>query len=111
MLKDSVKLTGAEISANCMPAGKSTPFVHTHKRNEEIYLFTRGKGLFWLDGDVLDVREGTVVRIDPAGQRCIKADDSEDLCYFCIQVDANSLVQVAREDGVPVDAKPTWTQA
>ena len=108
MLKDSMNLTGAEISANCIPAGKSTPFVHAHKRNEEIYLFTGGKGLFWLDGTVLDVREGTAVRVAPAGQRCLKADDSEDLCYFCIQVEANSLVQATREDGLHVDVKPTW---
>lgn len=111
MLKDSMKLTGAEISANCIPAGKSTPFVHAHKRNEEIYLFTAGKGLFWLDGNVLEVREGTAVKVAPAGQRCIKADESENLCYFCIQVDANSLVQATREDGVLVDIKPTWERS
>lgn len=108
MLKDSMSLTGAEISANCIPAGKSSPFVHAHKRNEEIYLFTSGKGLFWLDGTVLEVREGTAVKVSPAGQRSLKADDSEDLCYFCIQVDANSLVQATRDDGVLVDVKPTW---
>jgi len=111
MLKDSMNLTGAEISANCIPAGKSTPFVHSHKRNEEIYLFTGGKGLFWLDGTVLDVREGTAVKVSPAGQRCLKADDSEDLCYFCIQVDANSLVQSTRDDGVLVDVKPNWERS
>ena len=108
MLKDSLKLTGAEISANCMPAGKSTPFVHSHKRNEEIYLFTSGKGLFWLDGNILEVREGAAVRVAPAGQRCIKADTGADLCYFCIQVEANSLVQATRDDGVLVDVLPTW---
>ena len=111
MLKDTMNLTGAEISANCIPAGKSSPFVHAHKRNEEIYLFTRGKGLFWLDGNVLEVREGTAVKVDPAGQRAIKADDSEALCYFCIQVDANSLVQATREDGLLVDVKPTWEKS
>ena len=111
MLKDSMKLSGAEISANCIPAGKSTPFVHSHKRNEEIYLFTGGKGLFWLDGTILEVREGTAVKVAPAGQRCLKADVSEDLCYFCIQVEANSLVQATREDGVHVDIKPTWERS
>ena len=111
MLKDSMNLTGAEISVNCIPAGKGSPFVHSHKRNEEIYLFTGGKGLFWLDGTVLEVREGTAVKVAPAGQRCLKADESEDLCYFCIQVEANSLVQATREDGVRVDVKPTWERS
>ncbi len=108
MLKDVMTLTGAEISVNCLPAGKSLPFVHSHKRNEEIYLFTGGKGKFWLDGTVLAVQEGTAVRVSPAGQRCIKADDAQDLQYYCIQVEANSLVQSTRQDGVLVDVKPDW---
>ena len=108
MLKDEMMLTGAEISVNRLGAGKSIPFVHSHKRNEEIYLFTGGKGKFWLDGAVLEVQEGTAVRVSPAGQRCLKADDARDLQYYCIQVEANSLVQSTRQDGVLVDVKPDW---
>ena len=52
VLRDTLSLTGAEISANRIPAGKASPFAHAHKRNEEIYLFTSGKGLFWLDGTI-----------------------------------------------------------
>ncbi|HCP95919.1 MAG TPA: cupin domain-containing protein, partial [Anaerovibrio sp.] len=36
-LHDSLQLTGAEISVNNLPAGASVPFVHYHKKNEEIY--------------------------------------------------------------------------
>ena len=108
MLKDPLSLTGAEISANRMQAGKSSPFAHAHKRNEEIYLFTEGKGLFWLDGDILHVKEGSAVRVSPATVRCIKADDNESLSYFCIQVDEGSLVQATREDGIRSDMKPEW---
>jgi mannose-6-phosphate isomerase-like protein (cupin superfamily) len=108
MLKDTLSLTGAEISANRMQAGKSSPFAHAHKRNEEIYLFTQGKGLFWLDGDILHVKEGSAVRVSPATIRCIKADDNESLSYFCIQVDEGSLVQATREDGIRSDIKPEW---
>jgi len=108
MLKDTLALTGAEISANHLPAGQATPHVHSHKRNEEIYLFTGGKGRFWLDGTVLDVKEGSAVRVSPAGVRCVKADDHEALSYFCIQVDAGSLVQATRQDGVLSDVKPQW---
>ncbi len=108
MLKDSLKLTGAEISANTLPAGQATPFVHFHKRNEEIYLFTGGKGSFWLDGDVLDVKEGSMVRVAPAGKRCIKADDNAALSFFCVQVDAGSLVQATRDDGIIAKEKAAW---
>jgi mannose-6-phosphate isomerase-like protein (cupin superfamily) len=108
MLKDTLSLTGAEISANRMPAGKSSPFAHAHKRNEEIYLFTEGKGLFWLDGEILHVKEGSAVRVSPATVRCLKADDNAALSYFCIQVDGGSLVQSTRDDGIRSDIKPEW---
>ena len=36
-LHDALKLTGAEISVNRLPAGAGVPFVHAHKNNEEIY--------------------------------------------------------------------------
>ena len=108
MLKDTLSLSGAEISANRMQAGKSSPFAHAHKRNEEIYLFTEGKGLFWLDGEILHVKEGSAVRVSPATVRCLKADDKVSLSYFCIQVEEGSLVQATRDDGIRSDIKPEW---
>jgi mannose-6-phosphate isomerase-like protein (cupin superfamily) len=107
-MKDTLGLTGAEISANRLPAGKAGSFVHYHKRNEEIYIFTSGKGLFWLDGTILPVKEGTVVRVSPSCLRCLKAGDSDPLAYFCIQVDEGSLIQATREDGVRSDVQPVW---
>jgi mannose-6-phosphate isomerase-like protein (cupin superfamily) len=108
MLRDTLSLTGAEISANHMPAGKTRAFAHSHKRNEEIYLFTAGKGFFWLDGTIIPVREGSTVRVSPVCVRALKADESEPLSYFCIQVDAGSLVQATRADGIISDVKPQW---
>ena len=35
-LHDVLGLTGAEISINNLPAGAGVPFVHSHKKNEEI---------------------------------------------------------------------------
>lgn len=108
MLKDTLSLTGAEISANRMPPGKKSAFAHSHKRNEEIYLFTAGKGSFWLDGTIIPVQEGSVVRVSPVCVRALKADESESLSYFCIQVDEGSLVQASRGDGIISDVKPQW---
>ena len=108
ILKDTLSLSGAEISANRMQAGKSSPFAHAHKRNEEIYLFTEGKGLFWLDGEILHVKEGSAVRVSPATVRCLKSDDNVSLSYFCIQVEEGSLVQATRDDGIRSDIKPEW---
>jgi mannose-6-phosphate isomerase-like protein (cupin superfamily) len=107
-LKEILLLTGAEVSVNNLPAGKASPFAHAHKRNEEIYLFTSGKGIFWLDGEKLPVGEGSVVRIAPAGIRALKADDSAPLSYICVQVDEGSLKQATREDGIRFEITPEW---
>jgi len=100
-------LTGCEASLNRLPAGKSTPFVHAHKKNEELYIIVRGCGTFFVDGNEFPVQEGSVVRIDPAGERACKAGD-KGLDYICIQAQANSLTQATREDGFRGQMKASW---
>lgn len=107
-LKGELALTGAEISVNELPAGASVPFVHSHKRNEEVYIILKGKGQFYVDGDEFEVEEGSVIRVDPAGARCLRADDQMPIRYLCIQTEANSLVQFTQGDGVVLETKPTW---
>lgn len=107
-LNGELALTGSEVSINELPAGASVPFVHSHKRNEEVYVILKGKGRCYVDGDEFDVREGSVIRIDPAGARCFKADDQGPMRYICIQTEARSLVQFTENDGVLVDVKPSW---
>lgn len=98
-LHDSLKLTGCEVSFNQLPAGAAIPFVHKHKENEELYLVVKGSGEFFVDGEITPVKAGDCVRIDPEGERCIKAG-SEGLSYYCIQAKAGSLHQFTMSDGV-----------
>lgn len=105
---DELLLTGSEVSINELPPGVSVPFVHAHKRNEEVYIIVKGKGRFYVDGDEFEVEEGSVIRIDPAGARCITADIQSPIRFICIQTEAKSLVQFTRNDGIMVEAKPTW---
>jgi len=107
-LKEKLGLTGAEVSVNRLPAGTESSFSHAHKRNEEIYIFTSGTGMFWIDGDKIPVQTGSAVRIAPSGVRAIKADSSADLIYICIQADEGSLVQATREDGIRSEQRPDW---
>ena len=107
-LHNELALTGSEISINELPPGASVPFVHSHKRNEEVYIVVKGKGRFYADGDEFDVEEGSVVRVDPAGARCITADKQSPIRYICIQTEAKSLVQFTESDGVMLESKPTW---
>lgn len=107
MAGETLKLTGCEMSFNYTPAGKFTPFVHSHKLNEEVYIVLGGSGKFMVDGDEFAIREGSVVRVDPAGERAIKAEN-EDLIYICIQAQAGSLTQATQDDGVISDTKASW---
>lgn len=107
-LKEKLGLTGAEVSVNRLPAGAEIPFAHSHKRNEVIYIFISGKGLFWLDGVMHPIKEGTSIRVSPSCSRSIKADNTEGLTYLCIQVDEGSLVQATQDDGIISEEKPQW---
>ena len=57
-LHDKLSLTGAEISVNNLPAGAGVPFVHSHKKNEEIYIILSGQGKAVIDGETVELHTG-----------------------------------------------------
>lgn len=109
MAGNELGLTGCEISFNCTPAGQFTPFVHSHKLNEEVYIIISGKGEFKVDDEEFAIQEGSIIRVAPAAERAIKAG-AENLIYICMQAQANSLTQATNDDGVISDSKATWMQ-
>ena len=109
-LKDRLELTGMEVSLNQLPAGGSIPFYHTHRENEELYLFTGGRGQFQVDGQIFDVKEGTAIRVSPEGERTLRNNGTGDLFFIVIQVQAGSLKQWVMTDGVILDKPVTWQE-
>lgn len=109
-LHEAMSLTGAEVSLNNLPAGVSIPFVHAHTYNEELYVVLKGKGVFFVDGEEFAVAEGDCVRVDPQGQRCLKAADDSALRYLCIQTRRSSLQGYTMSDAQVSEefAKPSW---
>lgn len=107
MVGEELGLTGCEVSFNCTPAGGFVPFVHAHKLNEEVYVILAGSGTFMIDGEEFFVREGDVVRVDPAGERALKAGE-QGLTYLCIQAQAGSLAQATMDDAIMCDSKASW---
>lgn len=107
-LKDTLGLTGCEVSFNQLGAGQSSPFVHKHKQNEEVYLVLSGSGDFWLDGEIVPVNEGSCLKISPDVGRSIRASKDRALTWICIQAASNSLKQYTRTDGVILDTKTAW---
>ncbi len=102
-LKEALEMTGMEVSLNRFPAGAAMPFYHKHKENEELYIFVKGSGQFEIDGEVIEIREGTVIRCAPEGVRIWRNNSSEDLYFIVIQAKANSLTSGTITDGVIVD--------
>lgn len=108
-LKQLLALTSAEISFNNLPPRKSVPFYHKHRLNEEIYIFIRGTGEFQVDGCVFAVGEGSVVRVDPEGERCMRnVSDVEELCFVVVQSRVGSYADHTIEDGFGVQKRVRW---
>ncbi len=109
-LHELLSLTGTEVSINNLPAGVSIPFVHAHTNNEELYIVLSGKGSFFVDGEEFLISEGDCLRVDPKGERCLKAADDSTLRYLCIQSRAGSLQGYTMSDGIISEEfkKPSW---
>ncbi len=111
-LKALLGLTGMEVSVTKLPArpaGAAIPFLHRHRAHEELYVFTGGRGQMLVDGSVIDVEEGSVVRVAPGGARTIRALPGEELEYLCIQARQDSMPDAeAADDGEPLEEKPAW---
>lgn len=107
-LKGKLNLTGCEISLNSLKPGTGMPFYHTHQQNEEVYIFIQGKGQMQVDGEVIEVQEGSVVRIAPSGVRTWRNNSKEPLLYIVVQMRENSLNQYGPGDGVVPEKAVSW---
>ena len=114
-LKALLGLTGMEVSVTKLPArpeGAAIPFLHRHRAHEELYLFTGGRGQMLVDGAVIDVEEGSVVRVAPGGARTVRALPDTELRYLCIQARQDSMPDAeAADDGERLAATPAWPSA
>ena len=99
-LHDKLGLTGAEISVNNLPAGAGVPFVHYHKKNEEIYFVISGKGQAVIDGETVELTAGDWLRVEPKARRQFSAAADEGISFICIQVRENSLEEYTADDAI-----------
>lgn len=107
-VKESLGLTGMEMSINSFPPGVGTPFLHRHRAHEEIYLIVSGQGEFLVDGQSFAVEEGAVIRVAPEGERALRNTGSTALVFLVMQVKAQSVEASLVEDGMPVQKPLQW---
>jgi mannose-6-phosphate isomerase-like protein (cupin superfamily) len=101
---------GLEISLNVAPPGKEMPFLHRHQQNDEVYVVVGGRGQFLVDGESINVAEGSVLRLSPPAARAWRNDSDAPLYFLCIQYRADSAIEGGTLDGLKIDGKPTWSK-
>jgi uncharacterized cupin superfamily protein len=108
-LQDLLGSAGLEVSLNVVPPGKGTPFLHRHQQNDEVYIVIGGRGQFLVDGESIDVAEGSVIRMSPPAARAWRNNTDASLYFLCIQYRADSVIQGGTRDGLKVEGRPAWT--
>ena len=81
----AIGATGGDFSFQVFQPGTETGFLHTHKKHEELYFFLSGQGEFQVDGQVISVGEGSVVRVAPDGRRSVRNNGTAPLVMLCVQ--------------------------
>jgi len=76
------------------------PFLHKHQKNDEVFIVVSGRGQFLVDGECIDVQEGSVVRISPPAARAWRNNSDAPLYFLCVQYHADSVIQGGTLDGV-----------
>lgn len=97
-----LKATGMEMSLQTMAPGEASPFLHAHKKHEELYMIIKGEGEFTVDGETVQVSEGSLVRVAPAGKRALRNTGKDNMVVMCIQYMADSFGanDTPAEDGI-----------
>ena len=104
----AVGATGAEFSLQRFAPGTETGFLHTHKNHEELYFVLAGAGEFRVDDRIFPVREGSVVRVAPAGRRTLRNNGSAPLTVLCIQYRSATFTAEDAADGVLFTEPVVW---
>jgi mannose-6-phosphate isomerase-like protein (cupin superfamily) len=107
-VKDSLELSGMEISFNTVPGHGAIPFYHKHNANEELYRFLSGRGEMQVDGQTFAVTEGSAVRVAPTGKRAWRNTSDGPLVFVGIQARAGTLPQGDISDGEVIPGDVVW---
>ena len=104
----AVKAGGADFSLQVFAPGTEGGFYHVHKDHEELYVFLAGEGEYQVDGVNIPVKEGSVVRVAPAGRRAVRNTGSAPLVMLCIQYVAAAPGSVTPADSTILNEPVKW---
>jgi mannose-6-phosphate isomerase-like protein (cupin superfamily) len=107
-LRDLLNSKVLELSLNVLQPGKEFPFLHRHENNDEVYFVVSGQGQVFIDGEVIEMSEGSAVRVSPPGARVWRNNSTDPLYYICLQYPAESVIEGGTSDGRGVEGKAAW---
>ncbi|MDP6628991.1 MAG: cupin domain-containing protein [Candidatus Marinimicrobia bacterium] len=108
-LRDDLDLKGVAMGLARIPEGKGYTFMHQHEEQEEVYVVIMGRGIMYVDGEILNMYPGDIIKVDPEGKRCIKADDDTELvCMIIGAVPAKGYPKKDVSKTLIDDGLPDW---
>lgn len=66
-----------------IPADEGYTFAHSHVKQEEVYIVVEGQGEIFLDGELIEIEKGDLIRVSPATKRALKASADSPLFVIC----------------------------
>lgn len=107
-------LSGVALGLIKLPPQQGYTFTHHHREQEEVYIVLAGAGELLVDGEIVPLAAGDIVRVDPASQRALNNPGDVPLQVICAggvpagypkQAGSRYLI----DDGVPdYDDIPGW---
>ncbi len=104
----ALKTTGSELSFQTFAPGEDGGFLHTHKNHEELYFILKGEGLYQVDGENIQISEGSIIRVSPEGKRTIKNTGDSEMLMLCVQYKRNTFTTEDANDGVILNDELKW---
>ncbi len=104
----AVDATGSQFSFQYFNPGEETGFYHTHTTHEELYIFLGGHGEVQVDDRNIPVKEGSVVRVAPAGRRSVRNNGGEPLLMLCVQYRGDTFTDADATDGNILQEPVKW---
>lgn len=112
--RQQLQLQGVALGLIRLPAGEGYTFTHSHAEQEEVYIVVEGQGSMVVDGELLSLEAGDVVRVSPPAKRALKAAADQALFVICAGAvpagypkEANARYLI--DDGIPdYEDVPPW---
>jgi len=103
-------LSSMEISLNKDSVGTGMPFFHRHHEHEEVYIFLRGSGEMSIDDEIIEVKEGSIVKIQPTAKRSWWNTGDSGLYYIVLQAPVGGMKSSGIDDGELIEGTVPWAQ-